>query len=112
MSTNPSTSAGAMNPTRTSSLSAHRVRFGTIALKACQSLSNAASSLSRRITTEIPSARTAMSPHRKHLHHLVAEVVDDLDRNAARFGFRERARGGATQALPSFLVDLGFQCGF
>jgi hypothetical protein len=31
------------------------------------------------------------SLHRKHLHHLVAEMVDDLDGDAAGFGFGERA---------------------
>ena len=30
--------------------------------------------------------------HSKHLHHLVAEVIDDLDRDAAARRPRERAR--------------------
>jgi hypothetical protein len=48
--------------------------------------------------------------YRDHLHYLVAEVVDDLDGDAAGFGFREWARDVAPEAGPGFLVDLRPQC--
>ena len=35
---------------------------------------------------EIPSG------HREHLHHLVAEMIDDFDRDPAGLRFRKRAR--------------------
>ena len=47
----------------------------------------------------------------EHLHHLVAEVVDDLDRDAAGRGPLEGARGVASERRPGFLVDLGLQRG-
>jgi hypothetical protein len=46
------------------------------------------------------------SPHREHLHDLVAEVVDDFHRDAAGAWLVERAGGVAVQALPGFLVDF------
>ena len=50
---------------------------------------------------------SAMSPHREHLHHLVAEVVDDFDGDAAGFRFGEGSGGVAVEARPGFLVDFG-----
>jgi hypothetical protein len=47
----------------------------------------------------------------KHLHHLVAEVVDHLDRDAPGGGLGERAGDVAVEALPGFLVDLGLEGG-
>ena len=54
---------------------------------------------------------TAPSLHPEHFHHLVAEVVDDLDGDAARGGFVERAGGVAVQGGPGLLVDLGLEGG-
>ena len=51
------------------------------------------------------------SLHPEYLHHLVAEVVDDLDGDAARFGLGEGARGVAVEARPGLLVDLGLRRG-
>ena len=51
----------------------------------------------------------ALSLDPEHLHHLVAEVVDDLDGDAAGGGLGERARGVAVEARPRFLIDLGPQ---
>ena len=47
----------------------------------------------------------------EHLHHFVAEVVDDLDGDAAGGGFRERTGDIATEAFPGFLVDFGLEGG-
>ena len=44
--------------------------------------------------------------HLKHLHHFVAEVVDDFDGDAAGFGFFERAGGVAVECGPGFGVGL------
>ena len=49
------------------------------------------------------------SSHPEHLHHLVAEVVDDLDGDAARLRAVERTRDVAVERLPRVSVDLGFQ---
>lgn len=35
--------------------------------------------------------------HLKYFHHLIAEVIDDFDGDAAGRGFRERTRDGAVQ---------------
>ena len=45
----------------------------------------------------------------QHLHHLISEMVDDLDRYTAGLGANEGARHGAFQAVPGFLVDLSLQ---
>ena len=47
--------------------------------------------------------------HPKHLHNLVAQVVDHLYGNPSRFRPIERPRGIAAQGFPSFLIDLGFE---
>jgi hypothetical protein len=47
----------------------------------------------------------------KHLHHLVAEVIDDLDRDAAASRPLERTRRVGIERRPGVLVDLGAQCG-
>src|SRR5690606_40831227 len=48
----------------------------------------------------------ARSLHAKDLHHFIAELVDDLDRNAARLGFGEPIRRVAAEAGPSPFVDF------
>ena len=52
-----------------------------------------------------------MVSYSKHLHDLVAEVVDDLDGDAAGLGFGEGPRGVATEGGPGFPVDLGLEGG-
>src|SRR5262249_26238658 len=47
----------------------------------------------------------------KDLHHLVAEVIDHLDRNPAGLRDAERSRGIAVKRRPSPLIDLGFKGG-
>src|SRR5713101_5004422 len=51
------------------------------------------------------------SGHPEHLHHLVAEVVDDLHGDAARSGLVEGTRRVAVQGGPGRLVDLGLERG-
>src|SRR5713101_7042255 len=51
------------------------------------------------------------SGHSEHLHHLVAEVVDDLHGDAARPGLVEGTRGVAVQGGPGRVVDLGLERG-
>ena len=48
----------------------------------------------------------------ENLHHLVAQVVDHFDRDAAGFGLFEGAGGVAVQGGPGFGVDFGFEPGF
>ena len=45
------------------------------------------------------------------LHYFVAEVVDDLYGDTARFRFGKGARDVAMERGPGFLVDLGFKGG-
>lgn len=45
----------------------------------------------------------------EHLHHLIAEVVDDFDRDAATRWFVEGTRGVAAEAFPCVFVDPGFE---
>ena len=57
--------------------------------------------MSRQLSCD--SSRSCASPmktplqHSEDLHNLVAEVTNDLDRNAARLGWVEGARGVAVQ---------------
>ena len=51
------------------------------------------------------------SLHIKDLHHLIAQVVDDLDGNASGFGFVERSGSVAVEAFPCGFVNFGFQGG-
>src|SRR6266446_6612592 len=53
----------------------------------------------------------ALRLHSEHLHHLVAQMVDDLYRNAAGLRFGEWTRSIAVERSPCFFVDLGFQRG-
>ena len=46
--------------------------------------------------------------HLEHLHHLVAEMVDDFNRDSARLGFVERSGRVAVECGPGFGVDFGF----
>ena len=55
--------------------------------------------------------RDAVNSDPEHLHHFVAQVVDDLDGDAAGSGFREGAGGVAVQSGPGVGVDFGFQGG-
>jgi hypothetical protein len=48
----------------------------------------------------------------KHFHHLIAEVVDDFDGDAAGGGCGEGAGDDAGERFPGFLVCLGIQGGF
>ena len=50
--------------------------------------------------------------HPEHLHHLVAEVVDDLDGDAAGLRAIERTRHIAVKRRPRVGIDLGLQGGF
>jgi hypothetical protein len=45
----------------------------------------------------------------EYLHHLVAEVIDNLHGDATGLGLRERTRRVAVQRGPRFLVDLGLE---
>ena len=47
----------------------------------------------------------------EHLHHLVAQVVDHLHRDAAGLGLVEGAGGVAVQGRPGLVVDLGLERG-
>ncbi|MEA5421436.1 hypothetical protein VB712_19605 [Spirulina sp. CCNP1310] len=50
--------------------------------------------------------------NRKYFHHFIAEMVNDFDGDAARFGFVEGAGNVAVETGPSFLIDFGFEGGF
>ena len=52
-----------------------------------------------------------MPSHAKYFHHLIAQVVDHLDRDASGGGFGEWPRRVAVQSGPSVGVDLGFERG-
>ena len=47
----------------------------------------------------------------EHLHDLIAEMVDHLDRDAPGGGFLEGTGGVAVERFPGFFVDLGFEGG-
>ena len=49
--------------------------------------------------------------HLEDFHHFIAQMVDDLDRDAPGFGFIEGPRGVAVERCPGFFVDLGFEGG-
>ena len=51
------------------------------------------------------------SGHPKHLHHLIPQVIDDLDGNPAGLRFVERAGGIAVEGRPGVFVNLGFEGG-
>ena len=51
------------------------------------------------------------SPHPKHLHNLIPQVIDYLHRNPARLRAREGSRRGAVQGGPGVLVDFGLEGG-
>jgi len=55
--------------------------------------------------------RESFSRHLEHLHHLIAEVVDHLDRDAAGGGFGEGPGDVAVEARPGLFVDLGLEGG-
>ena len=50
-------------------------------------------------------AGATRSPYPKHLHHLVVQVVDDLDGDMARFGLGEREEMALFKVVqaPSFI---------
>src|SRR5262245_48768683 len=48
----------------------------------------------------------------KHLHHFVAEMVNDLHGDATVIRLRERAGSIAVQRCPCFLIDLRFERSF
>jgi hypothetical protein len=41
----------------------------------------------------------------KNFHDFIAEVIDDLNSDAARFGFGEGAGDVAVEAFPGFFVE-------
>jgi len=45
--------------------------------------------------------------HSIHLHHFIAVMVDDLDRNLADLGFVERITLGRVERRPRGFVNLG-----
>lgn len=47
----------------------------------------------------------------EHLHYLVPQMVDDLDRDAPGGGLVERSRGVAVERGPGVGVDFGFERG-
>lgn len=47
--------------------------------------------------------------HPKHLHHLIAQVIDHLHGDPARLRLPERSRSVALERRPRFLVDLGLE---
>jgi hypothetical protein len=76
----------------------------------CQAKSRPKISASIISTPKISSAPPwTAALNEKHLLHLVAEVVDDLDADAAMLRLGERARNGRIQLRPCGLVDLSFE---
>jgi len=53
-----------------------------------------------------------LNSHRKHLHHLFSEVIDDIHCDAVGGGFRVEGAGGAVEGGPRIFVDLGLEGGF
>src|SRR5262245_61066239 len=53
--------------------------------------------------------RNSISIDLEHLHHLVAQVVDDLDRDAALLRLVEPTSAVAAQGGPRLLIDRGFE---
>src|ERR1035437_2837494 len=52
------------------------------------------------------------SVYPEHFHHFIAQMIDDLHRNAPGVWFVEGPRGVAVQRGPGFFVDLRLQRGF
>ncbi|MCX8519722.1 MAG: hypothetical protein ORN21_06280, partial [Methylophilaceae bacterium] len=50
--------------------------------------------------------------HPKHLHHLIAQVIDNLHRDASAGRRGKGARSIAVEAIPCLKVDVGFERGF
>jgi hypothetical protein len=65
--------------------------------------------ISQLLPPATPKKRTRRGSDLEHLHHLVAEVVDDFHGDAAGFGLGEGPGGVAVEAGPGFLVDFGSQ---
>ena len=57
------------------------------------------------------SVTTVVWSHAEDPHYFVAEVLDDLDGDAAGGGAVEGAGGVAVQGFPGFSVDLGLEGG-
>src|SRR5258706_3625000 len=58
---------------------------------------------------QVRSKGTDTGLYRKYLHHLVAEVIDDLHGEAARLRARKRTRLVAVERRPRVLVDFALQ---
>src|SRR5262245_23422867 len=62
-----------------------------------------------RLSVNVSAIRNSMMLDLEYLHHLVTEMVDHLDGDAAGFRLVERAGRVAVQGRPCLGVDVGLE---